>query len=81
MGKVKKALLWYKEMKGDLLVPRRFAIPYDDERWSSDLWGIKLGFVVHNIRSDHAYVDHRAELVKMGLRFYIQLKDQELPRS
>jgi hypothetical protein len=67
--KVEKALLKYKELQGDLLVPQRFAIPSDDDRWPADLWGMKLGSVVHTIRNRNDYSDHKAELVQMGFDF------------
>jgi hypothetical protein len=67
--KVQKALLTYKDIHGDLLVLRSYIIPKDDERWSRELWGIRLGSVVSSIRNCLSYSDHRAELEEMGFDY------------
>ena len=36
---VKRALLAYKDMFGNLLVPPKFTIPEDDASWERDLCG------------------------------------------
>ena len=38
----KRILLRYKEIYGDLLVPRRFIVPWTQD-WPEDTWGILLG--------------------------------------
>ena len=65
---VKRALLEYKSLCGDLLVPQRFDIPKDAD-WPEDLWGMKLGLTVDNIRNSGAYSTYRAELEEMGFDF------------
>ena len=51
---VKRALLKYKSLHGDLLVRQGFVIP-EDAYWPEDLWGMKLGFTVSCIRNNGAY--------------------------
>jgi hypothetical protein len=64
---VKAALLAYKELEGDLLVPQKFVVPHGDpETWPESTWGVKLGKIVDNIRSVDTYKDHKQELVAMG---------------
>ncbi len=64
---VKAALLAYKGLVGDLLVPPTFVVPHDDpETWPESTWGVKLGFVVHNIRHADTYNAHKQDLVAMG---------------
>ena len=66
--KVTSALLTYKSLHGDLLVPQVFVIPKSRE-WPEDLWNMKLGIVVSNIRSHGQYSTNRAELEEMGFKF------------
>jgi hypothetical protein len=42
------ALITYKEIKGDLLVPSRF-VPSDNDAWPEQLRGMKLGITVDGI--------------------------------
>jgi hypothetical protein len=70
--KVKRALLAYKDMFGNLLMPAKFIIP-DSSSWEPDLWGVKLGSEVNQIRNrgDHCK-DHMQELEEMGFDFSSQ---------
>ena len=65
---VKRALLTYKSLYGNLLVPKRFVIPKGGD-WLEDLWDMKLGRVVSNIRNNGQYSTNRAELEEMGFNF------------
>ena len=69
---VRAALLVYKEMHGDLQVPRLFVVP-SQAPWPEEAWGMKLGFRVNHIRNNDYYVKHyperRAELDAMGFRW------------
>ena len=65
---VKRALLAYKSLCRDLLVPVSFVIPKDAD-WPEDLWGMKLGLTVYSIRNQGTYSTHRAELEEMGFDF------------
>ena len=70
---VLQSLLAYKEVHGDLEVPKRFVVP-SEAPWPEEAWGMKLGGRVNNIRSSQEmYVnDHperRAELDALGFRW------------
>ncbi|GMF17183.1 unnamed protein product [Phytophthora lilii] len=52
------ALKCYKEMEGDLLVPRKFVVPEGDLKWPKPTWGLKLGSHVNFLRQN------REELMK-----------------
>lgn len=67
--RVRLALLHYKQLYGDTVVPTLYGIPEDDNHWPEDLWGMKLGTVVKEIRSKGQYKDHKEELVEMGFDF------------
>jgi hypothetical protein len=50
-GFVKSLLIRYKQINSHMLVPAIFVIPLDDQNWPQEMWGTKLGFIVHNIVS------------------------------
>jgi hypothetical protein len=41
----------YKQIHGDMLVPREFNVPSDDPHWPKETWSLNLGALVHNIRT------------------------------
>uniref|UniRef100_A0A7S4G3U3 Helicase-associated domain-containing protein n=1 Tax=Eutreptiella gymnastica TaxID=73025 RepID=A0A7S4G3U3_9EUGL len=65
---VKRALLAYKSLCRDLLVPVSFVIPKDAD-WPEELWDLKLGNTVYSIRNQGTYSTNRAELEEMGFDF------------
>lgn len=65
---VKLLLLKYKELNGNMLVPRRFIVP-PIEDWPKETWGARLGGVVYNIRGGSSYADCREDLISIGFRF------------
>ena len=69
---VKSALLRYKEINGDMLVPYAFMIPADDVTWPEDTWGMKLGKTVNRIRGGQSNKDHREDLKSMGFDYSSQ---------
>jgi hypothetical protein len=63
----------YKEEHGDLNVPFAFEVP-SSAPWAEETWGMKLGSIVHNIRSQGYYLsDDKPErkewLDEMGFRW------------
>lgn len=46
-----EALISYRTLYNDLLVPSKFVVPFGNEEWSRSTWGISLGKVVYRIRS------------------------------
>jgi hypothetical protein len=69
----KRILLRYKELHGNILVPRNFIVPWTDN-WPEEMWGVKLGYVVHNIRSGADTKVNREELIAVGFIFEKQSK-------
>jgi hypothetical protein len=67
--RVKPALLRYKELKGDLLVPMSYKIEEGNRDYPKELWGLHLGRVVGKIRMMESYKDRRDELLEMGFRY------------
>jgi len=59
---VRTALLTYKTMHNDLLIPQDYIVPRDDSRYPQEVWGMKLGQVVSNIRNIDNYADHGIRL-------------------
>ena len=70
---VRHALSTYKSLHGDLLVPYAFVIPKSRD-WPEDLWDMKLGGIVANIRNAGCRSTHRAELEEMGFNFDTQCR-------
>jgi len=76
---VYNALVRYRELNGDLLVPQPFVIPSNGEEggdsaeWAEEMRGLKLGARVNAIRSQGTFVKNNEErrqlLVDLGFEF------------
>ena len=64
----KRMLLRYKELYGNMLVPQSFVVPWTDE-WPEEMWRVKLGRAVNNIRNGGDHKDKREELIAIGFVF------------
>jgi hypothetical protein len=68
--KVYDALVAYKELYGDLLVPQPFTVPENSDDWPEDTWGLRLGARVNAIRSQGTFVKtdplRKEELDELG---------------
>ena len=49
------ALTTYEELHGDMRVPYAFEVPSSGP-WGEEVWGMRLGSVVHTIRSKGIYM-------------------------
>jgi hypothetical protein len=63
---VRVALVNYKTLYGDMLVPFRFVVLAGDVEWPEEIWGMKLGFTVNSIRRGKSHGKNRADLVIIG---------------
>jgi len=54
--RVYDALVKYKELYGDLLVPQPFTVPEDGNEWPEEVRGLRLGARVNAIRSQGTFV-------------------------
>jgi hypothetical protein len=59
----------YKDLKGDMLVPRRFLVPVNDITWPKETWGMNLGTFVNNIRAGNSHADKQGDLESIGFNF------------
>lgn len=68
--KVYDALVTYKKLNGDLLVPQPFVVPEQSDDWPESTWGLRLGARVNAIRSQGTFVntnpDRRKQLDEIG---------------
>jgi Helicase associated domain len=64
---VREGLVRYKELHGHVNVPSRFSIPIDHPEWRSDLGGMNLGIVVHDIRRG-TYAERKEDLLSLGFK-------------
>ena len=75
---VYNALLRYKEINGDLLVPQPYVVPEQTDQWPEETWGLRLGARVNAIRSQGTFVktnpERREQLDQLGFEW-------ELPSS
>lgn len=71
---VRSALLLYKEMNGNVLVPQGYVVPTESDLWPKEILGLKLGMVVHCIRTRKVYVSHHDDLLSLGFDFESQLR-------
>jgi hypothetical protein len=62
---VKSALLRYKDLHGDMLVPMKFQIDANSD-WPQVIWTLKLGQIVNDIRLNNLYDKHYNELLSIG---------------
>lgn len=53
---VLEALITFKTLEGDLLVPNKFVVPHGDERWPVATWGLALGSCVYRIRARNDFL-------------------------
>lgn len=75
--RVKQAMLKFMEINGPVLVIQRFVIPSDNLEWPEELWGMKLGIVIKNIKYGNAYKDKLDELISLGLVSLLYKKNKE----
>jgi Helicase associated domain len=52
------ALVTYKKLYDDLLVPQPFVVPNDSPQWPADIAGLRLGARVNAIRSQGTFVNN-----------------------
>ena len=65
----KAALLQYKKLHGDMMVPASFVVPEGSTLWPHEMWELKLGMIVRNIRGGDSYVQKRSELTSIGFTY------------
>jgi len=67
------ALVHYKKLNSDLLVPQPFVIPEKSADWPEDTWGLRLGARVNAIRSQGTFVktnpDRKDRLNALGFEW------------
>jgi hypothetical protein len=70
---VYNALVRYKELNGDLLVPQPFVVPSGSKDWEEQFWDLRLGARVNAIRSQGTFVKtnpgRREQLDKLGFEW------------
>jgi hypothetical protein len=78
------ALATYKELHGDMLVPRSFVVP-SSEPWPEEMWEMKLGRTVNKIRSSGYFVrddlERRQVLDDMGFVWKVKASAAERIRD
>lgn len=65
---IKRCLLKYKELNGDMLVRYHYSIPWN-EIFPEEMWGLKLGNTVSSIRSNGYFSAHKDDLIAIGFNY------------
>ncbi|CAK4716307.1 unnamed protein product [Aphanomyces euteiches] len=65
------AMKTYKQLYGNMRVPKAFVVPKDDSAWPSDVEAIKLGIVFNTLRSNQATLsdEKKRELNKLDFEW------------
>ncbi|KAF0696006.1 Aste57867_13219 [Aphanomyces stellatus] len=63
-----EAVTIYQHLHGHTIVPKRYVVPSNSSEWPADLWGHRLGSLVHTlrVRMDEMSTEHRDELDAIG---------------
>ena len=61
----------YQMLYGNCEVPLDYVIPSSDE-WPDISWGLRLGEILHSIRSEGSYKAIHADLKELGVDFNVQ---------
>ena len=63
-----RCLSTYKEIYGDMLVKEKYVVPWSKD-WPVEMWGLRLGGLVNQIRCKKAHQSHEKELTALGFAF------------
>ena len=63
-----RCLSTYKEIYSNLLVPQKFVVPWSKD-WPQEMWDLKLGRKVCDIRVGKQHAIYREELIALGFDF------------
>ena len=66
---VRAALIRYKKLNGDMLVPGSFVIPEQSDVWPEHMGGMRLGRCASSIRAVTCFKEKREELESLGFDF------------
>ena len=61
--KLRDALKVYKAIHGDLVIPYCYEVPKGDPLWQEDMYGMKLGMRIYDIRYRGTFKEHKQELI------------------
>ena len=51
-----EAMVTYRSIYGDVMVPASFVVPRDNDEWSKGCWDLPLGNIVHRLRLRHDFL-------------------------
>jgi hypothetical protein len=68
----KRALMRYKEIYGDMLVPSQFVISINSTEFPKEVWKMKLGFICSHIRCRNDHAEYKDELIAIGFDYTSQ---------
>jgi len=79
---VVEALISFRVLHRNTLVPNAFVVPHDDHNYPSATWGIPLGRCVHQIRIRHDFIRKKPDRVSQlnGLGFVWELSEHHFQK-
>jgi len=77
----RESLLAYKEIYGNLNVPKRYIIDIDDIRYPERMRGKSLGSIVYSIRNKGCRIEYKEELKAMGFEYEKQKGDYSVVKE
>lgn len=75
------ALLLYQKRHGNMLVPSSFRVPSKSPEWPEEMWEMKLGRTVSEIRAGKKAMNQREELKILGFDFRSQRQNNSYDRT
>jgi len=61
------AVLTYKEVYGDFLVPAKFVVPKYSRDFPPAFWGLRVGQMYHDLRKSTRVKEHAARMQQLGI--------------
>ena len=74
------ALQTYRQLYGDMHVPRKFIVPSNDRMWPQETWSLDLGSATWAINKRFSYTDKTEELALIGINPIVEDRVSNYPR-
>lgn len=74
------AVQTYRQLYGDMHVPRRFIVPSNDRMWPQETWSLDLGSAMWAINKRFSYTDKTEELALIGIHPIVEERVSNYPR-
>ena len=66
------SLTAFRKVHKHVKVPRNFVVPENDSNYPENTWNVNLGTVLHTIRIDGGFSEHKDRLIALGVDFNVK---------